>query len=309
MSAVPTTLLRGCRALAYAVFASLAVLLLALAAAPAHAAAPDLQILSSGTGDKVQLRFKPKVGTTQTVDFVMTMSMKMSGVMPMDMELPGMRMSMKTTVVNVAENGDITYNLEVIGAGVDGEADPAVKAQLESQIQSMVGTEAVITTDSRGNTKSADFTPPPGAPPELVDNLQKSMDGSSANLPVEAVGKGARWQLKQEIRENGIAVDQVTTYEVAELTDTGVTLAIDIKQSAETGPMDDPNLPPGATATINKFAGQGNGTSRFAFDQPMVVDADLSITVESSIEMSMQGQTQSMDMTMGMSTVIRPRAK
>jgi len=285
-----------------------AVLLVAVTALPAFAQDPVMEMVSTGTGDKVQLRFKPQVGSTQTVDFLMKMSMKMDGPMPMDMDMPGMKLGMRTTVTNVAANGDITYDLEVIDASVEGEgSDPMMKGMMEKQVQGMVGTKATIVSDAMGNTKESDFTPPPGAPPELVQNLRKSMKGSNANLPEQAVGVGAKWTLSQKLEENGVSVDQVTTYEVTELDDKGVKLKVDIKQQGKTGPMEDPNLPPGATATIDKFEGGGQGSTRFEFAHPMVVQADLEVNISTSMTMSMQGQTQQMNMDMGMSTSISKR--
>ena len=169
-----------------------ALLFVAMTVLPAFAADPVPEMITTGTGKKVELRFKPQVGSTQTVDFIMAMSMKMDGPIPMDMSLPGMKLGMRTTVTAVDQGtGNITYDLEIVDAGVEEGGDPMMAGMMEQQVQSMVGTKATIVSDAMGNTVDAKFTPPPGAPPDLVANLQKSMDGSNATLPKEAVGMGA----------------------------------------------------------------------------------------------------------------------
>ena len=97
-----------------------ALLFVAMTVLPAFAADPVPEMITTGTGKKVELRFKPQVGSTQTVDFIMAMSMKMDGPIPMDMSLPGMKPGMRTTVTAVDQGtGNITYDLEIVDAGVE----------------------------------------------------------------------------------------------------------------------------------------------------------------------------------------------
>lgn len=278
-----------------------------LSVASVARAASTVTLLDSGVGEKRVLLFQPRVGATQTVDFEVSVRMKMSGLMPMDVEIPGMHLGMKSTIVKVNENGDFTYTVEVVDASVDEAAEPAMREQMQSQVVGLIGTRGTIVADAHGNTLSSEFAAPSGAPPELVENLKKSMAGTSANLPEQAVGTGARWQVKQSLSEGGTEVQQTATYVLSKLTDDGVTIDVQIEQTAQTGPLADPNLPPGATAELAKFQGVGKGSSSFRFDQPMVVSSDLSMNVDTTVKMAMQGQEQTMEMSMGMTTVVRPR--
>lgn len=302
---------------ARATVAILVTFAMAIVSVPALAVDANIEMITTGTGAKQELRFQPQVGSTQTVDFIMKMSMEMSGPMPMKMDLPGMKLGMRTAVTSVAPNGDITYSLEIIDSGVMGEGgDPNARAMMEQQVKTMVGTKATITVDNMGYTKNADFQPPAGAPPELVANLQKSMDGSSAPLPSEAVGVGAKWKLSQNVEENGLNVKQTAIYEVTKLTADSVVLTLAIDQTATPGPIDDPKLPPGAVANLDKLAGNGKGTTTLAFGHPMVMDADLDLVIKTTMTMSMKAdpamgiptdQSQTIDMSMGMATQVKRR--
>ena len=284
----------------------------ALAAEGAKASTPKIEIVSTGQGDKRELRFTPQVGSTQTVDFTMAMSMKMDGPIPMDMDLPGMRLGMKTTVTKVSDDV-ITYDIEIVDAGVAEDADPNMKAMVEQQTQTMVGTKGTVTIDPTGKIQSSQFTAPPNAPPDIVNNLQQSMDGSNVALPDQAVGTGASWTRSETLEENGVIVSQVTTYTVKELTDKGVLLGVSVKQSGNTGPIDDPTLPEGATATIDEFAGKGEGTTRYAFSHPMISESDLKMGVKVvttrtlPAEPPAEDQSMTVTMEMGVSTIVKKR--
>lgn len=288
-----------------ALFASIVLAMVSLSAVAAEVA---IEMVDTGSGDKRELRFTPQVGSTQTVDFLMNMSVSMGGPVPMERTLPGSKLGMRTTVTGVAPNGDITYSLEVVDATVSGDAgDAQTKATMDKMMATMVGTTAVITVDNLGNSKDAAFTAPPGAPPEFIDQIKQSMKGSSAPLPPQAVGLGAKWKINQDMNENGLSVKQVATYEVTKLTADQVELTLNIVQSATPGPITDPAMPAGVTASLDKLDGKGEGKTVINFGHPMVGEAVMQLNINTITTQAMGEMKQTMDMTVNMATQVKRR--
>ncbi|MFK7928402.1 MAG: DUF6263 family protein [Myxococcota bacterium] len=298
---------RGLRAVAVLLLAFVATAALSVTA-PFRASADDTQIVSTGQGPKRALRLAPQVGSTQVTDFVMTMHMKMVAPMPMDQSLPGMKFGMRTAVTSVAPNGDITYNLEVIDSSVVSEGvDPNMVQMLNAQVQSIVGTKATITINNRGEAISADFTPSPNAPPEVVANLQKSLDRSATRLPEPEVGVGAKWVETANIEENGLKVLQKTTYELTSLKGDLAEIKVSIVQTGTPGPLTDPNLPPGAEAKLESLSGSASGMSTLNMAHPTEAKAVLDLTVNTKMTMTMNGAEQKMEMGMSVKTEVSRR--
>ena len=61
---------------------------------------------------------------------------------------------------------------------------------------------------------------PPGADAQtrqLMDQMKDSFSSVAAPLPEEAVGPGARWEVKMPIKSQGMTIDQTATYELVSL--------------------------------------------------------------------------------------------
>ena len=86
----------------------------------------------------------------------------------------------------------------------------------------------------------------------------------------------------------GVTLDQVTTYEVTALSDTGVTYATTTEQVATEGDLDPATLPDGSTARLlsSDVRGTGTGTMDLA---ALVATASSQLTGTQVVEVAVDG--------------------
>ncbi|MBE9042540.1 hypothetical protein IQ235_17355 [Oscillatoriales cyanobacterium LEGE 11467] len=188
-------------------------------------------------------------------------------------------MTFELTVTEVADNGDIEYELYCTQVDVVGGA-PDVRDIVQAQLQSLVGTGGTFTIDNRGHVRSANMVLPENAAPALqqvFEQLSSSFEQLSTPLPEEAVGIGAQWSLVQNINVTAIDLTQNVTYELVQLQDNVATFNIEVEQFAESQPIVSPELPPGVTTTLNSMDSKGVGQVTMQLDRLMPVRSNLSL--------------------------------
>ncbi len=293
--------------------AALATLMLGVAVLPAvaHADKPEVTVLSKGSGKKRVLQLAPKKGLTQTVDMkiAMGMEMNMSGMAMPAMKMPTMTMAMQSEVTEIRGNGDIVYAFELTEAGItdDEGVMEDVKSGMLAEMNKMVGLKGTTVVTPDGHTVEADFVMPEGAEPEMSDQLKKTVDYSGVPLPTEAVGKGAKWQVAQDVAEQGMKLSQVTTYELTELSGDIATLTITIDQKADPQSLKPEGLPPGGTAELVSFDSKGTGTSVLDLSKLLPTDSTVAIDMASEMKMQADGQTMNVGMNMDMKMEMNER--
>ncbi len=287
-----------------------AALALLLAAGPA-AAEPTLALVDAGAQPRQALRFHPAPGSTEQVRMTMEMAteMAMGGMAMPAMKIPAMILDLDVEVLEIEADGDIRYRFTIadtsVGSGDDIGAD--VAAAMSAAMQPLEGTSGEVTVSPTGVGRDATLTPSAGADPQMVADMRKSMANASAPLPEEPVGVGARWTLTTDMNEGGLQLQQVATYELVELTDTAITLRIDLNQSADAQAFAPDGMPPGATANLKSMASKGTGTSVLQFDRVMPASADMSLHTDMAVDLQAEGQSMEMHNAMDMTTKIAPR--
>ena len=103
--------------------------------------------------------------------------------------------------------------------------------------------------------------PVPDAITEPMQGVLEALRQLQIPLPEEAVGPGARWTLKREMKTGGIAVERVTTYRLTEAT--GSRIRVELSESASTTqtafPME--GLPKGMTVRLERVGATGAGSA------------------------------------------------
>ncbi|MDY6940160.1 MAG: DUF6263 family protein [Cyanobacteriota bacterium] len=252
--------------------------------AQAEMAAPEVILLDAGAQPRQELRFTPVPDTKQTITISMEMDMTLSVAgQEMPADSPGNAMTFELTVIDVADNGDIEYELYCTEVEVLG-GDPEVRDAIEAQLQTFVGTGGNFTIDNRGQVRSANMDLPAGAAPELqqiFEQLTSSFEQLSTPLPQEAVGVGAQWNIVQAINVTEIDLTQNVTYELIGLDNNVATFDVTVEQYAEAQPIVTPGLPPGVTTTLDSMSSQGVGQMTMQFDRLMPVRSNLSMQTNS----------------------------
>jgi hypothetical protein len=154
----------------------------------------------------------------------------------------------------------------------------------------------------RGRQKDVKVTMPEGIDPALSQTMSQSMeqlnDLGVRFLPEEAVGVGARWEIKDRPTANGMTVDQTVTYTLKSRDKDRLVLALDFVQSAKPQKIINAAAP-GMEMDLVSLASKGVGS--MDYDLARLLPAKASITFEMSMEMKVglgeEAQAMKVDMT------------
>lgn len=254
----------------------------------------QVELLTTGTEPKQELRFKPQVNAKQTVTLTMNMDVATSveGRSMPKFQIPASTMKMETVVTQVDPNGDIHFQLAYTDADVvaDSTAQPEIVNAMRSTLKKMVGLKGTFVSDNRGQVKSGNFVLPEGLDPmtkQLFQQVSNSLTQLSAPVPAEAIGRGAKWRVTSSLNVAGINLSQSSIYELTSLEDNVANLNITLEQQATSQALSLPNLPTGSTMTLKSLKSQGQGQMKIRLDAAMPIQANMSLN--SNGEMGIKG--------------------
>ena len=266
------------------------------AAAPALAQTPALPnvidtkvaVISTGTGAKRPLRYKPVAGAKERLDLKMAMglTMEMPGMGAQSMPAPSMTMAIDMDVASISPAGDISVTMTVPSATMEGEGLPA------GMLDPVKGLSAAIVMDGRGMVKSMKFDESKITDPMMKQLVSQSgLDRLSMPLPEEPMGVGGKWQVTQAIEGGGIKLDQISTFEVVELNDTSATFNMTISQSAAPQTVALPGMPGGVEASLAGMTGTGGGRMTLA-DGALALTGEMNMKSSMTMDVNAGGQSQ-----------------
>lgn len=277
------------------------------AAAASSPGAEQIKLLDAGAEPRAVLRLHPKVGAKQTLNILLKMGMdiKMAEMQSPAVKMPRMSITMDFTVKDVSPDGDITYDMLTTGTSVadDPEATPMIAAAMKTSLDGLKGVSGTGRMSNHGLTKTMEMKFQPGASPQarqMADNMKESMYGSSMLLPDEAVGPGAKWEVKQKRVSQGLTIDETATYELVSAENDRVTAKSTTVQHAANQKIPNPAMP-GMKADLDKMDGSGTGTFLLDLSQLLPRESTADMHSEMSMGMSVGGQKQPMDMKMDVS--------
>ena len=258
----------------------------------------QVKLLEAGSEPRKVLRLHPSPGDKQTLRLTLKMAIetKMGEVQSQAMKLPAMTMTMDTTVKDVSDKGDITYEL-VMGETTLTD-DPGGNAQLAELMKTALGgikgMSGTGTVSSRGLAKGMEFKVPPGADAQtrqVMDQMRDSFSSIAAPLPEEAVGAGARWEAKIPIKSQGMTIDQTGTSELVSIEGERLTTKGTFTQRASNQKVESPAMP-GLKLDLIKMIGTGTGESTFELGKLLPVAGITDLHSETDMAMNMGGQKQ-----------------
>ena len=272
-----------------------------------------VKLLNAGQTPRRILRYVPEMGSVQKA--VMTTKMEMqttaNGLQQPAMKIPAQEITMMITVDNVDESGDIHFrfryeDLQVID---DPENPSPMAAMLKRTLQPLVGMKGKGVVDSRGFTTSMDITIPDDTPDmmkQILTGMKDMFNHLSSPVPAEAVGVGAKWQVTQPIKANGMELTQISTHELTEMNQDGFTVQADLVQTGKPQPVANPNLPPGVKITLNSLDTEGDGKSELKLGLMLPTSAKVRIVSKSDMTIEAAGQNQKIATETNMNMSIRP---
>ena len=270
------------------------------ARAPASVSKVQVKLLEAGAAPRRKLRLQPKPGEKQSMTMTMTMGMQMQvGEMPaQETKLPAMKMRMATAVTDIAENGDITYELKFTDATVaDGVESPAVAA-MKTALDGFKGLSGTGKISNRGVVESSQMNVPPDAAPQLrqmMDQMKESFSNVGEPFPDEAVGPGAKWEVTMPIKSQGMTIQQRATYELVSLEAETVTMRSTLSQTAANQRIQNPSMP-NMKVELTKMSGEGTGERTCGLGKILPVSAKLKLHSEMGMVVGTGAQNQQMTM-------------
>lgn len=272
----------------------------------ASAPGVTVKLLEPGAEPRQALRLHPKAGDkrTSTMTMKMTMGMGPAG----EMKIPEMKIPIDITIKNVSGEGDITYDTVMGQATIADSGDPTA-AMMKDSLSKLGGESGTTTITSRGLTKSAKMNIAKDADPQTrqtMEQMQESMANVVFMLPEEAIGPGAKWQIKQNLKQQNMNLSQTTSYELVSVEGDIVKVKSNISQSAANQKIESPAMP-GMKMDLNKLTGTGTGNITFNLGQIMPTQATSDMQTDISMGMNVGGQKQAMDMKVALNLTVETK--
>jgi hypothetical protein len=268
------------------------------ATAAAAASTMQVKLLEAGAEPRKTLRLHPSPGDKQTLVLTMKMTMEtqMGGAGAPAMKLPAIKMTMDVAVKGVSDNGEITY--EIVTGDTTVSDEPGVMPQLAETFKTAVarvkGMSATGTMSSRGLSPGMEFQAAAGTDQQarqFMDQMKGSFAQVAAPLPEEAVGPGARWEVKRPIKSQGMTIDQTTTYELVSLEGERLTAKSAVVQHAANQKIQNPAMPQ-LKVDLTKMTGKGTGELTLELAKLLPVTGTSQAHSETSMTVNMGGQKQ-----------------
>ncbi|NOY93062.1 MAG: hypothetical protein GXP55_17905 [Deltaproteobacteria bacterium] len=271
---------------------------------------PEITLLDAGAEPRRVLRYQIPEGATERIQVSQRVETTIS--------LEGHRMGSPTALpivtrvsfgpASITQSGGVITPFRVdameLGRG-EGMAEAAQRAAAAA-VEPLVGTTGSLQTDARGRVIRSNIDVPPGVTPQMastLENMRKAMVDAGVPFPEQAVGVGARWQVRKRIAQGGLQIETVATYTLQELTADGGRLDRLLSGSAPPQPF--PATPDGSTAELESLTLRGGGETRFSFTQ-LASPSNSWVEIDIQARIRSRGESHGMQTHMRQTVVIEP---
>ena len=270
------------------------------------AAEPRVTLLQAGAEPHKLLRLQPKAGAqqTSTMTMKMTMEMQMGAGDAQPIKMPPMKFVMETTPTSVSPQGDLTYESVITDAtvGDDPDAMPQVAEAMKDAITSLKTLKVTGRMSTRGINKGVEAKLPEGVSPQsrqMMEQMKDAFSNTGMALPKEAIGPGAKWEVKQFLKSQGMKLDQTTVYELVSVKGDQLTAKSTVTQTAARQQIANPAMP-GMKTDLIKLQSKGTGDLTISLTQLLPLLATIQMHNETVMGLDINGQQSEMAMKMEM---------
>jgi hypothetical protein len=261
---------------------------------------PQVKLLEAGAEPHQVFRLQAKPMSMQKSKLTAKFSMGMSAPeMPGEMmKMPAISMKSVLTPKSVSAAGEVNY--EIVIEDVEVVAEPGVAAQLvDGMKQSLAGMKGLVlvgTMTDRYLTKKIEVKIPAGTDAQTREGMEQMKD-SFANsefiLPEEAIGVGAKWEVKEKTKEQGMTIDQTTRHELVSIEGGVLVIKSSTTQSAANQKIPNPIMPT-LKADLTKMTGSATGTSTVDLTKILPIKTASDVRSEVNMTMNNAGKKQAM---------------
>jgi hypothetical protein len=260
--------------------------------------APQVNLISAGTGDRQLLRIKPTLNSVQRSQMTMEQAITTTvfGQKAPNIPAPTTQMLMETTVTKLEPNGHIHYqfrytNVEVVAK--PGTPETLVTA-LRTQMQQLTKLRGFVVVNDRNQIQSTRMELPDGLRPEMrqvLEQIPQSLNQFSSVFPEAAIGVGAKWQTVGSATIAGINLTQTSNFELVQLANGLATVNVTVDQQAPTQRLSLPTPDAKAVITLKSLKSAGTGQMTINLQQVLPAKANLAVQSENQVAMSEPGAT------------------
>jgi hypothetical protein len=130
-----------------------------------------------------------------------------------------------------------------------------------------------------------------------MDQMKDSFANLSSPLPEEAIGPGAKWEVRMPLKSQGMSIDQTTTYELVSLKDDRLNTRVTINQTASKQKVQSPAMP---DMKLDLLKMTGTGTGEVSLNLGQILPFSGALTSHTDLEMGMGAGAQQQIMGMKM---------
>jgi len=244
---------------------------------------PTVTLVDGGKGTKRKLRYRYAAGTKDSARMTMDMKMAMSmnGQAMPSPPIPTMVLSLDTVITGVDKDGAARYEMTLHRSATPTEGADEMARAMDKALSALDGLVGRATITDRGHHRDLHYDIPEGADPQarqMIQQMEGSMSQIGALLPDEAVGVGAKWDVRSRIVQNGIALDQVSQFELLAFDGVAGTVKVTVTGQADLAALDRSQIPPGAE--LKDVRSTGVGETRFDLRRMMPIRADVTATTK-----------------------------
>jgi hypothetical protein len=259
-------------------------------------------LIEPGDEPRQVLRLHPKAGEQQTV--VMTVKVSMGVEMPnapLQMaKLPAMVITLAASPPSVLPDGDVQFDLVIQDADVAAEPGntPEMLDAMRAQLSVVKGLAVTRVATCRGFTRKTELKIPPGSSDAVrtaMEEMKESFATTEVLLPEEAVGAGARWEIKRKIRTGGMTLDQTTACRLESAEGNVIVTKATIQRRAGSQKIAHPMMPQ-AKVDLVKFSGSGSAALTVDLERILPTQGTIEDATEMTLGVDAGGQKQMMPM-------------
>ncbi len=271
-------------------------------------AGTHVELVRAGDAPLAPIRFAVEVGHVERVEMTLDMELgiEMGGRKVQGVELPSLVMELEIKVLNVSDDGDIQYRVrakDVRLGETDERVDRRVKRAMEESLASLDTLEAICTMNDRGVVTDTSFGISGDAPKEtrdLLKQVETTLGQVSAPLPLEPVGPNAVWKVHQTISaQQGVEMVQTATYQLLRRDERGCSMLVKLEQSAPRQSVASPDLPQGATMSLDRLSGEGSGRLVISPGRLSPVTGSLKVQTDLDFGLEYRGEKETMSIGLG----------
>ncbi|MGC3958146.1 MAG: hypothetical protein QM813_09470 [Verrucomicrobiota bacterium] len=205
------------------------------------AAGPTLKLIEAGTEPRQVLRLQAKAQEVQQVKISarMTMGLSMQNQPAQTIKTPTAVMSATVTTHEANAQGEISYEVVINDVTVQPEEGtlPQLVEEMQKSLGAAKGTVIQGIMTDRYLTKKIEAKSPLLTTPtakEDIETLKETFSNSEFVLPEEAVGVGAKWELKHKKKKRGMMVEETIQHELTAVDGNILSIKSTVKQSGAT---------------------------------------------------------------------------